>query len=308
MITTPTVFILGAGASAPYGFPVGAKLVEKIKSFFHKDALNIRNELIYAGVADDEKIIDRFTENIRYLQDNSIDLFLSRHSEFVDIGKYLITKAIADYEDPTKLSEDWYKLLWNSLAGFGVSKENFLNNQVRFITFNYDRSLEYYLNFAFKNSFSLTSSIEAHEYSGKIKILHVHGKVGYLPWESKPTQNPIRDYVNKYSVADILNSMQSIKVISESLDYTQEFILARDYIEDAQRVVILGLGNNSENFRRLGLLKSINPETEFQVSAFGFNSRQVEDFHLKTFKSMKNVFVDREGNSCKEFLEKYVLL
>ncbi len=32
MITTPTVFVLGAGVSMPYGFPSGRQLIEQISN------------------------------------------------------------------------------------------------------------------------------------------------------------------------------------------------------------------------------------------------------------------------------------
>lgn len=55
MITIPTVLILGAGASQPYGFPLGSNLVNNIANMNH----DILRELNY-----DRKLIKDFTSAI----------------------------------------------------------------------------------------------------------------------------------------------------------------------------------------------------------------------------------------------------
>jgi len=47
VITTPTVLVLGAGASAPYGFPTALELKQKICNAFAKDSVATR--LLHEG-------------------------------------------------------------------------------------------------------------------------------------------------------------------------------------------------------------------------------------------------------------------
>ena len=87
MINTPTLFVLGAGASNPYGFPLGSKLrtlfcnaqhednpaagvVAQLGGFTHADIRNVARTFLYSNV-------------------KSIDEFLGRQSHLVEIGKVL---------------------------------------------------------------------------------------------------------------------------------------------------------------------------------------------------------------------------
>ena len=45
MIKTKTVFILGAGASCPYGFPLGTELRQEICQYYSADISNYLNGL-----------------------------------------------------------------------------------------------------------------------------------------------------------------------------------------------------------------------------------------------------------------------
>lgn len=60
--------------------------------------------------------------------------------------------------------------------------QEFGENPVSFIRFNYDISVEYYLFNCLKNSYRQTDD-EGAKQLRKIPIVHVHGNLGALPWQ-----------------------------------------------------------------------------------------------------------------------------
>ena len=116
MIEQETVLILGAGASADYGFPLGKKLIEEIYIFIKKDNTDrIKKALaLLLWINDNPKGISVSLEKIKpYLEKvnifiealelasvSSIDDFLHHRKELALIGKLVITFIISDYEKP----------------------------------------------------------------------------------------------------------------------------------------------------------------------------------------------------------------
>jgi len=153
MITDKTVFILGAGASKPYGFPTAAELrrniIYKFSDMF-KRSLADHNAIDLSKI-DLRKDFEKLISTFRYSSTKSIDLFLSRNKQFYEIGKRIITYLIANFEINSKFREDieypqfdWYMYLYDLLTDKISKTENlealFKQNKVSFITFNYDRS------------------------------------------------------------------------------------------------------------------------------------------------------------------------
>ena len=133
MITKKTVFILGAGTSIPYGYPSGRELLEVIvpppatpgssRSSLEKSSLP------------------------------SVDFFLEKQPDFINLGKVSIATIIMSLEDPKKLynfklrEKGIYHYLYNQMVSGCKEISEFGNNKISFITFNYDRSLESFLVF-----------------------------------------------------------------------------------------------------------------------------------------------------------------
>jgi len=142
MITTPTVLVLGAGASKPYGYPLGQELVNSIV----KGSVN-RNSalfqiLVLCGIP--ENSIEALGNELKASARQSIDAFLESRRDLLSVGRFAIATLLLSYENPDKIhtKHDWYQHLFNKMCdpnqfeSFGASK-------ISIITFNYDRSLEY---------------------------------------------------------------------------------------------------------------------------------------------------------------------
>ena len=116
MITIPTVVVLGAGASYPYGFPLGRELrnlICRMGDAELQDLWSDSNEL--HGVRDFIRVLSTSA----YV---SVDAFLEARAEFVNVGKLAIALQISRLEDERKLfppvaagSHCWYEILANTL-------------------------------------------------------------------------------------------------------------------------------------------------------------------------------------------------
>jgi hypothetical protein len=129
--------------------------------------------------------------------------------------------------------------------------ERFGKNAVAFITFNYDRLLEYYLFTCLKNSYG--RSIEAcAEQLNQIPIVHLHGDLGALPWQKVEAS---REYGAIVSVEEIKVAASRIKIIHEdTADRDKEFGRAKEELGKATRIYFLGFGYNPTNMARLGVV------------------------------------------------------
>jgi hypothetical protein len=277
MIKEHTVFILGAGASKPFGFPLGSELVDLIFESLKYKPITERKKTesgsimtgplyCYEPINDDTKsanplfqmLLDqghkkdevlKFRQDLIESQLNSVDAFLEHRVEYIPIGKAAIAYNLLNYESKEALysTPDWYKYIWNVL---NTSWDEFTANQVSFITFNYDRSLEYYLLNSIKATFGKTIR-ESQTMLEHIPIIHLHGKLGDLPWEAEDRNIP---FGHKIINSDELQHVaQSIKIIHEDIEQDKEFTLANQVLKSAKKVYILGFGFSPTNISRLKL-------------------------------------------------------
>ena len=120
MITEPTVLVLGAGASYPYGYPLGAKLYYQVVSSLCPFGINNMRQFldpIYGSAQ-----VHEFGEALRRSGIEAVDAFLEHNEQFLDIGRSAIAYAIARREDENTLFPDapnekhWYRFLFNCLG------------------------------------------------------------------------------------------------------------------------------------------------------------------------------------------------
>jgi len=249
MITEKTVLILGAGASKPYGFPTGRELLYKIRTALDSfGTSDLRKKLIEQGVSDSQ--INAFLMELMYSDPSSVDAFLEYRPEFLPVGKLAITLSLIPFENDDTFFKralnqpSWYRYLFEKLNVPSFNKV--INNNVSIITFNYDRSIEHYFFTALKCR-SNKSEKECAKILEAIPIIHVHGRLGALPWQEesgRPYEPRCFRNVKKVS--------EQIKVIRKDIDKSSEFECAYDfYLSSAEKIIFLGFGYHEANLRRL---------------------------------------------------------
>jgi hypothetical protein len=251
MINTSMVFVLGAGASADFHFPVGQGLLRIVANWRgNSGPIHSFKELGYS-----ERDLQVFCEALHYSGEASIDAFLEKRPEFMEIGKTAMAIELIGREQTGYIFEDpngsnWMKYLLGKMQG--RTFEEFAENKVSFVTFNYDRVIEHFLFTALKNAWG-KSDEEVGALLSKLPFIHLHGRLGYLPWQST-TGKDVRAFDPALNTETIRVAASGIKVVHEGVeDRKQEFGQAKQFIRGAARVYFLGVGTSNINLERIGV-------------------------------------------------------
>ena len=299
MIETPTALLLGAGASMPYGFPSGEELMQEI---LEKIRPNSGKELfrVLLGFGFKPKDIDDFYTGLKHSQKFSVDEFLERRPEFMKIGKMAITLTLSTYEKKDELFEqksdkDWYRYLWVKLSD--TTFDDFDKNQLSIITFNYDRSIEHFL-FTAMRALYRESEQDCEKKLKKIPIIHVHGRLGALPWQGKNG----RSYNNKIYLDEVVKISGQIKIMKEQDDSPREFEEAVRILSSVEKVCILGFGYNPRNLQRLKA-KEIFQDFKAIGTTLGFGVAEKRDI-----SETWNILNKDSHNEILDFLKNHFIL
>jgi hypothetical protein len=250
MITSPIVFVLGAGASCPYDLPSGRGLRHMLCSLM-QPGYSATEMLLKCGFH--PKTIEEFATAFLRSGRTSIDAFLAHRPNFHDIGVAAIANALLPMERHDALvatghqlgNGDWYQYLWSRMLEGVQSPEDVKANKIKFITFNYDRSLEQFLLMAAEASFGI-SAREA--LSLLPPIHHVYGSLGEYNEET------IFRY-GQTEKSDISRAASLIKTVPSSRPDIDT--KAAEWLQEANSIHFIGFGFDEMNCRRLGVHKMV---------------------------------------------------
>ena len=275
-----TVFVIGAGASRPYGLPTGEELVQMI--------INESDELSYAFTKLGRLAlpIERYQLLAKTLEEtccNSIDQFLEIRSDLDLPGRFAASAILLPREQSAtsaiKQDEHWIASIINTYCKSG-SLEDF--DKTRFIVFNYDRLLELFTMRSLISRFSMTEQ-DAKNYVNNMQIIHPYG-ILEGPWGF----GNIEKWKRNYSHNNPQIRSQSIQLAANGINIMSEervddavksrFSTCRDWLRWANRAYFLGFGFDRSNCRRLGILNeqdSLLHRCNFVASTF-FGMRPLE--------------------------------
>jgi hypothetical protein len=260
MIKQKVTLVLGAGASAPYGFPLGQNLMSEVieKLIGESGGRSLHLIQLLKDLGFQRKQQEDFANALHDAKQTSIDAFLQeRGVDFLDIGKACIAACLIPYEYLFNLKQmehelvewqrgkRWYEYLLNLLGPY----KNFAENQLSIITFNYDRSLEYFLFNAIKPRFKVDDK-QAIEVMKAVPIFHVYGQLG-KPDIFYPEG---RGYTPEVSVNSVQQSVAEIHLMHEDReesDVIADYQDSHRLISEAHRIVFIGFGYLEKNIERL---------------------------------------------------------
>lgn len=284
MFKKKTVFILGAGASWHYGYPTGEDLVGKVRGFAKEiqrlysipDEYN-RVPRGYSQMHPQHFRGDEFSPFInnvsliegKIAQANPlvIDDFLGGNKEVADVGKLLIAMALFQCENEQKIrpkkkdaeeleceAGDWVRYIVHQLTVDCERPEDLLANQVSFVTFNYDLSLERRLFWALANYQRYEESGVSDGFFSSERFHHVYGQL--YEFDTNHPDAPDGSYGNSYfPLADEIDraydAAKNIRTISpDEKSAAPEIVSA---IAEAENLYFLGYGFDRRNNELLGL-------------------------------------------------------
>jgi len=267
LIDKKTVFVLGAGASCPYGYPSGARLRELIcfDGGFRHSYFNYlgRSQFGQSTTDTKRKEVQQFIKVFGDSHLKSIDVFMANNPKLAPVGKYIVAYEMLRAEERSCFAEDakrrqehlkdcqrspdkrrylwstagfeggdWYFYIYNRLVEGLVGENalpNFSDGNLAFVTFNYDRSLEKFFYDSLRNSY----------------------------------QNP-------------------------------ELIEAQDILKHADEIFFLGFGYAEENMKVLGLPGTIPPKCRVYGTAFNLTGEEAERIESA---------IDRERTKAEDYFD-----
>ncbi len=118
MLKRKTVLVLGAGASAPFGFPTGIELSQQLVGQLQEGGKTFNNLRSCYNFAPEE--IHDFRNAFYYSGKNSVDAFLEHRADYIRIGKAATASVLIGYESHENLFKyneaNWLRYLYNNLG------------------------------------------------------------------------------------------------------------------------------------------------------------------------------------------------
>jgi hypothetical protein len=300
MIRAPTVFVLGAGASADFDFPVGKDLLRKVVDDLGSGGSHVGNNVLASGFSSTD--VDDFKNALRFSAEWPIDAFLEKRPNFMKIGKAAMAAELITYEQTERLFRldgnlNWIQYLVGKMQG--SSFEAFAENKVTFVTFNYDRVLEHYLCTALENAWGKTQD-EVGALLRKMPIIHLHGQLGFLPWQSDRVDQ-VRAFETTLNPEQIRIAADGIKVVHEGIeDRREQFDAAKAAILAAARTYLLGVGTGNVNLDRLS--QKDFPNDKVVATEVGLTQTEHNDAVTKYTPRIQF----RQNTDCKELISNFV--
>ena len=295
MVNKNTVLILGAGASVDYGYPTGEDLTKRIWNSAIIDKFDK-----FASKENDSSYIHGLNLLKRHFfqsRSRSIDTWLAKpaNRNCVNAGKLLIAYLISNCEkkdftemgffrpiygsenkikDEEDKNKDWYRLLLNEMLTMDLGDFAEANNRLSIITFNYDRSLEYFLINALRSNYIENEEEQCYKQFTELDIIHVYGKVGDLP-----TDNSVGiPYGESKIYSDWCKRANNLKIIPEVRNKNDKNIIQiKDRMKNARKIYFIGFSFDKSNVELLGFpFKAMHNDVEIHGSVFGMERGEIE--------------------------------
>lgn len=258
MLKNKTCLLLGAGASKHLGFPLGFELKQQILEEIEQlesQRFKIHPPEFFKLFDISSEELNKFYKGLLYSNYFSPDAFLEHNPQYNAIGKYLICKILVEFEKEKDFirKAGWYENLRSAIHV--DSPEKLKDNNLAIVTFNYDRSLDFWLHQYIENQFKLDADEAWKVLEKSIPIVHVHGMLGKYPKSSYGDKN------------NIYKRSQAIKIVSEADSQKKEFAKASRLLKKSERVVVFGFGFAAENVNRLNYFDNVDlDKTEITIA------------------------------------------
>lgn len=271
MIERNTVLIVGAGGSAPYGFPTDVHLRREILDKLGDESSDVYHLLTtddYFSSAD----LENFRRRLQRADTETIDQFLVNQQHWSELGKVAIAAVLARYEVRDRLHADadhWYQYLLSRLVD-DCSFDDLGRNQLSILTYNYDRSLEEYLHMGLLNRYHQATSVRVAQVFQRIVIVHLHGGLCRLPWQASAN---VREYQPDVMFHEVQQAASMIQAVHEA-GPGPAFEDAHRLIANAEKIIFVGFGYHEGNLRRLrGSLQAAR-NADIVGTGYGVSPRQ----------------------------------
>jgi hypothetical protein len=289
MITTPTTFVLGAGAHVPYDMPSGKELTSKIIKLLPESMNPVQGSRmpvfietywsLYGTSGQIERVCVDFRHKLDHGIQSSIDSFLRFYAKkpgFEQIGKLAVAMVLVPMEFKMKWrrgvpEDDWLSYLFDALyKGCHESIDQFIekNKNVSFVTFNYDRTLEHFMTIKLANTYGISRENAWDKISEWNNIIHIYGSLGKFSVSSLEVSSEPNNPMRFKEPAD------SIKLMYDDRDEEKTIDNAKKTLKNSQTVVFLGFAFDSDNIERLELNNVCSNKSILAATTYGLTDME----------------------------------
>jgi hypothetical protein len=312
------LFILGAGASSHFGYPLGAELIPSMERFLERIDAGKRTDEVNQVTRDDLAKAREFITKIQQFNPLNIDYYLHNNNAEKEIAQKLIESTLTWIQDDNRFSDNgnkikpwspeaantivtetmkqrspnlldyiyeaknWIKFIHHALVS-NVRFENRIEDiksnleNVSFITFNYDVSLEQGLYRYFSKS-ELFKDVCAYLADSwyQSNIYHVYGKISHKDYE------PVYTTGDKFGIFE-KSKGSGLDVISpEKANIIDN--KAVEIIRNANNIYFLGYGFDSFNNKRIGLSTELKQSKNLKRLFYtNFSNSLIVDSMVRSF-------------------------
>lgn len=278
------MFVVGAGAGVPYGFPTGARLNAAIVGRANlweggAAAVGARIPHLCEAMGLDANKYRELRTMLQWASPRSIDALLDTRGDLLDTGKLAIAATLLPLERSTPNAlfpsqGDWMGYLFDRAIGADLDRAA---ETVSFVTFNYDRLLEHRLT-QYVAAVKGVGLERAWELAQRIEVVHVYGQLGpYSPVTEEgavhwPTLDLGNDAASVVLASDerVRAAVEGISLVHERQDSTENVVRARRAVARASTLWFLGFGYDDTNLSRLSAtLPTQTTGSPIYGSAFG---------------------------------------
>ena len=312
MITRPTTFVVGAGASNDYELPTSVDLRIEANGLAPH---HIAYQLIHRNGLCTPKQLNDVRDDLRSQGTMSIDEFLFARQEdavTMKVGRALIAILLANHFHKVKFPDalgwppDWLGYIIGKMQSGAPDCESFAsgNAEVRFVTFNFDSIIEDRLEKAIRDLYRGAADARLQETVSAIhdQIIHVHGQLPPLPHSQLQLSNEWIDWLS--------SAPSQIRVVLDEIE-PNTLVATQRAVKRSEILCFLGFAYAKENLRRLGLPEAIERGVDGEIvvrNVFGtaFDMRSGETASVKN-RLANRVDLGDESERCFDFLRNHYI-
>ena len=282
MFAVPTTLIVGAGASFELGFPLGSTLTSKIAGYLRTRDTNAFHIVVDNPVIREtlQRVAQKELVSVTHLTNAaiaaadamavspSIDNYLYAHSSNQNlqiVAKVSLAASILEAEQGTALYVDpsnvfnkpslnplkatWYGGFWQRLSdGVRLEDVDTIFNNLRIITFNYDRCIEQYLFWALQHYFGLPRNNAKELMETRLQIFHPYGQVGPFQRSSGDYDITFGEEIEPESLTRV---WKDLRTFSEQVASQAQLKDIKKAVQEASTLVFLGMAYHRQNLEIL---------------------------------------------------------
>lgn len=287
-------FVLGAGASVPYGLPTGDILVERVAQRMLRSSDSITKNLgkkleLYHPLSIDSYLAKNYSQDLqglrRYKQYIALEIINSLQCGFLGYSPWDGEEQIKRFSLHNK--QNWLRFLIPELLDLYLKFPD-RECPVKIITFNYDLSIELYIDRVVRNSHHEPDIKNNFLRWFGASITHMYGRIGSYDWLESGHSQQAHNWMNAihyqlalgkrvptedlFSWADTFSN--DIELIGEAARANDKSTKqAKEWLESSLTVVFSGYAFHDENNNLLALQKTAQAVRNIIVGLYHVNAR-----------------------------------